>query len=306
MLILKKMLVLFLLMMVGFYAWRKDMLDDNACKKLSGFIVYIANPAIIISSGIDSSGMDMNLRGILWIMAVSWVVYAFLIVCGELVPRLLRIPKEKRGTWRLMTVFTNMGYMGFPLLRSVYGSTAVMYASLFLIPFNVLLYTYGIAVMRSDTGQRAPFRLKNIINSGTVACLIMLIVLLLPFSLPEVITDVVSNIAATVVPLSMMIIGTTLAKTNIRELFLNKQMLVFSLIKLFVIPLAGIAVTKLLIHDEILLGVILIVMATPIGSTTSMVAQEYNGDYMLTSRGVVLTTILSVVTIPVVFSLAAL
>ena len=138
MVILEKMMVLFGIMMLGFCAYKKGMSTEETSKRLSGLIVNIANPCIILSAVIDGDISAVSKSDVLLTMATAWIVYFVLIIIAELVVIVLKVPKNQRGVYRVMTVFSNIGYKGFPIIMSIYGSNALIYASLLLIPFNWL------------------------------------------------------------------------------------------------------------------------------------------------------------------------
>ena len=135
---------------------------------------------------------------------------------------------------------------------------------------------------------------------GVIACVLALIIYLVGVPVPHVLDSAVDMVSSLTAPLSMMIIGDSLAKIDLIKLFLNGRMLLFSAVKLVLLPLAGVSLVKLLGLDPKLLGVCLIMLSTPVGSMTAMLAQEYGGDYELASRGVTITTILAVATMPLV------
>ncbi len=305
MIILQKMLVLFLIMMIGYAACRREILTEAVCKKLSGIIVNIANPCIILSAVVDGDISAVKGSDVILTIAVSWAVYGVLLLAAELLPRILRVPAADLGMYKVMTVFSNMGYMGFPIILSVYGSTALLYASVFLIPFNFLIYTYGIIVMKRD-GKGSRLRLRSVLNNGVLACILMVILFFGGLRLPTVLTDTITGVAGMTVPVSMMIIGASLAGLKLSKLLLDVRLLLFAAIRLLLIPVAGMFLVCRFVTQPQLLGVTLVVLATPVGSLTAMLAQEYGGDYMLASRGVALTTLLSVLTIPVVFAVTGL
>lgn len=303
--ILEKMLVLFLIMAVGFIAAKKDMITPEASKKFSGIIVNIANPAIILSSVLESDLDSLDSSALVNTAIVAVIMYAALILLAEIIVRVMRVPAEQRGIYRLMTVFSNIGYMGYPVIQSIYGSTALIYASVFLIPFNILIYTYGIFVMRKK-GSGGGFKLRTLFNNGVIACLIMLVIIIFKLRIPTILSDTIIRIGDMVVPISMMIIGASLADFKPKELFSDVRLLIYSAIRLIVLPLAGALILKPLVADEMLMGVTMVMLATPVGSLTAMMASEYGGDTKLTSKGIALTTIASVITLPLVFKIAGI
>ena len=237
-------------------------------------------------------------------MATTFVVaigvFFFLILLGYLLVPLLRVPAEDKGVFRVMTIFSNIGFMGFPVISAVYGEEALLYASIFLFPYNILIYTYGICAMKKENDGSGKMQWKKICNAGVIAGILSLICYLADVQVPSFVQTAVSGLSGLTAPLSMIVIGQSMVHIQIRDLITDVRLLIFSIIKLIVIPVCGILLLRIWIRDSMLLGVCLIMLATPVGSMTAMLAQQYDGDYMLASKGVSLTTILSVLTIPLV------
>ena len=202
-----------------------------------------------------------------------------------------------------MTVFSNIGFMGFPVISALYGSGALLYAALFMIPYNVLIYTYGISAMsigKKIGEKKGSWNPGRIFNIGVVACVLTIIIYLTGIRLPEFVEKTVTNLSNLTAPLSMMVIGASLATFDLKKLFLDARLLVFSMIKLLMIPVIGMLIIKQFVSSEMICGVCMVMLATPVGSMTAMLAQQYDGDYEMASKGVALTTILSVATMPLV------
>ena len=305
MLLLKQMCVLFAIMLIGLYAYKKSIIDDASCKKLSGIVVKIANPALVLSSITGDTRIPKDQFFKTFLTAV--LVYAVLLVLAKIVPMLLRVKRDEQGVYKAMIVFSNIGFMGFPVVNAVYGPDALLYASLFMIPYNVLIYTYGISAMR-HTEEKKGMRelLRSIFNVGTVFCCIAIALYLFDVHIPEVPSQIIDTLGGLTAPLSMMVIGASFANMNMKELFTDGKLIIFSVIKLLLIPVAGLFVLHYAITDPKLYGVLLVMLATPVGSMTAMLAQEYDGNYSLASRGVAITTILSIVTMPLVSAVTAL
>lgn len=299
MVMLQQMLVLFLVMMTGFMCRKRGLLDDNANKKISGLVVNIANPALILSSGINP---ESRIEGVefakVFLLAVG--MYIALMLLAVPAAKLLRAGNDE-NVYKVMFVFSNMGFMGFPVISATYGKEALLYASLFLIPFNVLIYTYGIQLMTKDSKAKARgIEWKNMINIGLVCGILSVLLYLSRIPIPTVLEDTIAMLSNLTAPLSMLVIGDAMAQTNVAKLFFNKRLLLFSLLKLIVLPVLGTLLLKSAGMDELLLGVCMVILATPVGSMTAMLAKQYDGDYELASGGVTLTTLLSVITLPLV------
>lgn len=297
---LQQMIVLFLVMLVGLLAYKKDYINDNASKKLSSIVVNIANPALILSSIL---GMDNTVTGkdLLITMVIAVSVFASLLVLSIFVPKIFRVERQSYGAYRVMTVFSNIGFMGFPIISAVYGNSALLYGTLFLIPYNVLIYTYGVYTMKvRKDGEKEPFRLGQILNTGVIACMVAIVLFALDVKLPAFLGSVISMLSNLTAPLSMMVIGASMAVIDFRKLAGDYKLFLFAGFKLLVVPILGTLLVRQFVANEIICGVTMVMLATPVGSMTAMLAQEYDGDYELASKGVMLTTLLSVVTLPIV------
>jgi len=302
MILLKQMLVLFILMLVGVCCRKCGIFNDEANKRISSLVVNVANPALILSSSINQEAVIEGMEFVKTFL-LAWGMFGVVMVIAHFIPRILRADVSEYGTYKTMTIFSNIGFMGFPVISALYGSEALLYATMFLIPFNVLIYTYGISVMKKRTSADARttgFQLRKILNVGVISCAVALVIYLTKLPIPVVVENAVDSISNLTAPLSMMVIGDSLTKINLKKLFCNGRMLVFSGIKLLLIPIVGVSLIKLLDLNPLLTGVCMIMLATPVGSMNAMLAQEYGGDYELASQGVTITTLLAVVTMPVV------
>lgn len=307
MLLLEQMAVLFLLMGIGYLCSLKGIITDEVSKKLSAIVVNVANPALVLSGALGEEKIQG--RELLMTIIIIIAVYLALLLTAQILPALLRVETGSRGTYKAMTVFSNIGFMGFPVVAALYGNGAILYAALFTIPYNVLIYTYGISSMsagqKEQTAEKGresgrSFLLGRILNVGVLACIVTMIIYFFRIPVPEVAADTITHLSNLTAPLSMMVIGASLASINLKKLFTDVRLLLFSAIKLLLIPMAGMLVIRQFVSNEIICGVCLVMLATPVGSMTAMLAQQYDGDYEMASKGVALTTILSVATIPLV------
>lgn len=302
MLLLQQMTILFIYMLLGYIACRLGKLDAHTGKQISWLVLNIANPAMILSSAVNGDGEIRDSQLLLTVL-IAAVIYAALLLLAQVVPVIIGIPEKERCFYRLMTVFNNIGFMGFPVISAIYGSSALLYAAIFTLPYNLLFYTYGVRMVKGDTAEKEPLRLSNLLNTGILASILATALYLTQVPTPAFFKTTVQGLSNLTAPLSMMVIGMSLANIHIKELFLDLRMLLFAAVKLVIIPLIGTALIRCFVSNEILCGVCMIILATPAGSMTAMLAQQYQGSGETVSRGVALTTILSVITIPLVSAL---
>lgn len=299
MLLLQQMIVLFIYMLIGYIACKKGRLDIGAGQKLSWIVVNVANPSLIISSVINEEGGIMGDRLLLTVV-IAIMMYSILLLLAKIIPWIFRVPQRNHGIYKIMLVFNNIGFMGFPVIAAVYGKSALLYGAVFMIPYNVLIYTYGIQILEGTNGKREKFQIKKILNIGILACVIAAVLYIGRFPVPEFVKAVTEGLSNLTGPLSMIVIGISMTKISLGRLFTDVKLVIFSAVKLLVIPILGMIIIKQFVTDEILCGVCMVMLATPVGSMTAMLAQQYGGDQEMATKGVSLTTILSVITIPIV------
>ena len=299
MLLLQQMLIFFLIMLIGYICRKVKVFGETTGKTISSIVIHLGNPALIIASGMNPETLE-NKGKLLITLGVALIFFAIMFVIAELLPRVLGAAREDYGSYQVMTIFSNIGFMGYPLLDAMYGSEAVIHAAIFNLLYSVLIYTYGIRKMQIN-GKREKLNWKQFVNVGVVSCLIAVVLYISNLPVPLIFEDTATRIGAITGPLSMLVIGDSLAQIRLRDLFTDVRLMLFSVVKLLLMPALLVWGLGFFITDPMFRGVCLVMTATPVGSMTVMLAQEYGGDYRLTSKGVALTTVLSVATIPFLF-----
>ncbi len=298
--VLNQMVVLFIIMLLGYFAYKKNIINDEASKAFSSLIVNITNPAFIISGVLGDSQIG-DAKQVITVAVIATLMHLGLMIIGFIVTILMRIKKSENGLYNAMFVFSNIGFMGFPIISSIFGKEVLLYGAIFIIPFNVLVYTYGIYLLTKDKeGSKGSFSIKRIFNVGVIACIIAVLIYAFNIKLPSFVVSTVDMVGNVTTPLSMMVIGVSLAKINLKDLISDKNLYIFSIIKLLVIPIISAFIIKNFITDEIIYATTVLLLSTPVASMSVMLANEFDGNVELASKGVLVSTILSVITIPLV------
>ena len=301
--VLQQMLVLFIIMIVGYLCFKMSWLDNNSYGKLSKIVVNIMNPMLIINGVINKeTGNDYHK---IWInLALVIIYFALLIILSFLVVKILRIEHSSESLYRLMLIFSNVGFIGIPVISSVYGETSVIYIAFYILGYNLLLYTYGIHltdVSASAERKREKENFwKKILNPGVFACLIAIIIFAFQVRVPEPVETLVSYMGEPAVPLSMILIGASMAQQDLKKLFTDIKMYLFLAIRLLLIPIVAALVIKNFAIDAEIAGVFVLMLAMPIGSIVVLLAADHGADETCCIKGSVLSTLFSVITIPVV------
>lgn len=298
MLLLQQMLVLFIYMMFGFFLARKEILDERAGKTFSWMVVNVANPALIILPTINKE-TTLSPEQIWEALKLAVIMYVALIVIAKVITMFMRTSTEK-NLYQMMVIFNNIAFMGFPIVAAAYGPDALLYSALFTLPFCLLIYTYGIVLITANGEKQEKLKIKSIFNIGVIAVIFALAMLFIKPNMPEFVITATKGVSNLTGPLSMMVIGISLAGMKLKDVFCDKTLWLFSFVKLLVIPIIGTLIVIRLLDNDLLCHVCMVMLGTPVASMVVMLAQTYDADSELMSRGVALTTILSVITIPIV------
>lgn len=300
MILLQQMMVLFLYMLIGYVACKKGKFDDIFSKKISWLVVEVANNAMIISAAINSDG-SIKGKDFITTLILAICVYAVLMGVAAFLPLVCKLSVQEKGIYQIAIVFNNIGFMGYPIISAVYGTSALLYAVLFSITFNVLIYTYGIRrVQSSKQDSEAGDAKGSFFNVGVLCGFLALFLYIAQIPMPQFVKTTASGLSNLTSPLSMMVIGISLCKIPLRKLFSDIKLLIYSLVKLLVIPIIGMFIINRIVDNEMLCHVCMIILATPAASMVVMLAEQYDGNEELAARIVALSTLLSVMTIPIV------
>ncbi len=301
------MIVLFLIMIFGAWAYKINTIDDNASKKISALILNFTNPAMILSSVlIEERAGSLSTIGFIALIAIS--CYVFGILLGRIMPKLLKVPKEEHIFYNAMTVFSNYGYMGIPIVAAIYGSEYILYCSVFVFFNNIMVYTYGVylfAKAANVNNQKIDFK-SMLLNPGVIASFVSLLIYVTNMKFPPFFGKTASMMGDMTGPLSMIVIGVSLAKTKISKVFASARLWIFSAIRLVFVPVVLSFLYRIFIKDVHVFSILIVMLSMPVGSITIIFANKYGIESSLVSGGLLLTTILSVLTVPFVIFLTGI
>lgn len=293
-----QVLTLFLLIAVGVFCAKTRLLDQAAAKAMANLVLYIATPCVIIKSCIREFDPAM-LWGFLTVVAVAAVNHALLILVAR-----WAFPKgeeARRRVLRCATVFSNAGYMAIPLQQAILGDDGVFYCAAYVIVFNVFLWTYGLMEM---SGQRKLSVKQILLNPGVIGVAVGLVLFLLPIPVPALVTDAIGHLANLNTPLPMVIIGYYLAQTNLVEALRDKAGWLCMVLRLVALPLLALGGLLLCGVRGDLLTACMICISTPVATACTMFSTRYDRATGLSVNLVSVSTLLSVVTIPLMVALS--
>ena len=287
---------LFLIMVVGYIMYKRNVIDDAATVRYTKLIMNISLPSQIITAFISNQGIVSN-REVITVFGITFVAYAVYAVIGMAFLAITRVPKKQRGTYMFMTMFGNVGFMGFPVISAIFGDEALIYAVIFMVVFNVLVYSIGILLINTNEENKG-FNLKKLVNMPFIAAVLSIILYFANIKLPDMVMTSFNFMGNITTPVAMLILGATVATMPIKELFDEWRIYLFIIVKLAIMPLIAIALIQFVNVSELIRGTVIVLSATPVATNATMLAIEYGGDTKLTSKGIFFTTILCMITIP--------
>lgn len=303
--VIQQMLVLLVMMLLGYIVFRIGWLDGNACSRMSKIVVNILNPCLMVYGVL---GKDAHLDGSMLRQTLLLVIvyYGALVLLSGPVASLLHVKKEHYNLYRLMLIFSNVGFMGIPVISSIYGKESMLLIAFYNLGYNLLLYTYGIYLAgkkvpaAKDRTSENGMSWKKLLNPGVASCVAAIVIFASGAALPESVCTFFDYVGNAAVPLSMILIGASVAQGGKKEFFTDKKMYVFMAIKMLAIPVAAALFLRLLPWHSMVEGVFILMLAMPVGSIVVMLASESGNDTIECTKGSILTTLVSVLTIPIV------
>lgn len=298
--VIGEMIALFLILAIGYIANKASLLNRDGAKLLSKLIVNVTLPALILASVMEiedkMTGPDLAI-----LLAIAFLSYAILGVVAWVTPKLIKAPQGTAGTYSFMAIFGNVAFIGFPIISAVYGQEAIFYAALFNIPFNLLIFSVGVAML--SPGGKLKIGRQVLLNPSLLAAILALILYLLPWSYPAPLVETASLLGSITVPGAMLVVGASLGAIPIKEVFNDFRVYIVAFIKLVICPLIILVCFSPFVDNYLILGAAVITTAMPVATNAAMLSMEYGGDETLASKGIFISTVLSIFTMPLIIML---
>lgn len=295
-LLLKQNVVMLFYLIVGYTFFKKKLIGLQGSSDMGKLLLFFIMPTAIIKSYLTDFSVD-KLKGLLVSIIISLIaLFLSIIISGAFF-------KKQEAVERFGVAFSNAGFIGIPMVQMTLGEEAVFFVASFVAGINILQWTYGACVM---TGDRSAVSFKKISrNPIIISFLIGLALFFLPISLPDTLLNMAAVIASMNGPIAMIILGIYLAQIQIKDLFTGKTVYKASIIRLILIPIVTI-IFMIFFNNEYktIKLAILIAAAAPIGSNVAIFAQLYHQDYTRAVEEVCMSTLLCIVSLPVIIGIA--
>ncbi|HBA98275.1 MAG TPA: hypothetical protein DCZ23_09215 [Lachnospiraceae bacterium] len=295
-LLLKQNLIMAVYLLIGYFLFKKKLVGREGSADIGRMLLYIVMPVAVLKSYITDFSVE-KLEG----LAISFVIAALALLLSIILSRIAF--NKEQGVERFGTAFSNAGFIGIPLVQMTLGAEAVFYVSSFVALLNILQWTYGILAM---AGDRSAISFKKIrTNPIVLSFLAGLLLFFLPTGLPEAVNSIVVTIASMNGPLAMIVLGVYLAQIPLQSIFTDKIAYKCSLFRLIIIPLLTIVLMMAFPAKYLTIKLtVLIAAAAPAGSNVAVFAQLYGKDYTAAVKEVCLSTVLCILTMPLIIGIA--
>jgi len=294
--VIMQLISLFLMMFVGYVVARCGIMTPEFRARLSTFTLSCVAPFAILSSVLES---DTPPATMISAVGVAFLFYVLMCVFAALITRLVRTKKEHLGWDQLMIIFTNVGFMGIPVIQSVYGPGGVARLSMFILMFNLFFFSYGILLIAS--GEKINFR--AMLNPCIVGALCGLICGATGFHFPRAIENTMASIGAMNTPLAMMIIGGSVAHSDVRTSLKNPRLYRVCFLRMAVMPLLILLAMRFLPIEPMLIGISVLLASMPVAGNCAMIANIYAPSDMTASHATIISTLASGLTLPLICTL---
>lgn len=310
--LVNQLIQLFLIICIGYLVFKIGILNEQVNKHINSLVINITMPFMIVSSVLSMTNRpDSSTIASLFAVSMGFFivmpVLAFIIV--KIMLKTMHIVKARQGLYMFMMIFSNVGFMGMPILQAACGEdgpTAVFYAAVLNIFFNLAVFTYGVIMIGYGDTVKTTLKMKDLLSPGILCSVIAIIIYALNIHFPSTIENVIDTVGDLTSPLAMILVGSTLASIRLKDVFNEWRIYVFCIIKQFILPILLYPIFRLCISDDLLFNVMFIESLMPIANIALMLATEHELDYKFVSKTIFISTLMSLVSIPLVMYLMML
>lgn len=295
-----QMIQLMALMVLGFIFCKAGIMEYDFNKKMTGLLNNCALPATILAAVLDQPA-DRDMSKFMLVTIISLGFYVLMPLVSFLIVKVLRfIPKNEQGQYMFILTYSNVGFMGIPVVQSLFGNEGVLYAAVLNIAFNVSSFTLGvIQINYGEKDAAGMINLKKLLSPCVIASVAALLIYLSGISMPNDVVSVCRTAGGIATPGAMMLIGATLGTMNAKEVFGDLKIYPFSLFRQILVPVVIMWIVRLIVTDTMMINVLTVLMLMPAANLAVILSYQYDKDEKMASRVVFITTLMSMITIPV-------
>ena len=300
-LVLQKILSMFLIIFVGFFAYKLKWFSKESEKHLTTLMVNVSAPCLVFAS---MAGQDRNPLMMGKAVQTIWFMVAVLVLFSVLaifIVKALKAPKEDRCIYRMLIPFSNCGFMGYPLAEAAFGEEGLFLMIIANLSFCIVLFSLGSFLMIYDQNVNFSLKelLKKIISIPLISCVLGLVIFFTNIRFPVMLSDTMSMLGSMTAPLSMLIVGIQLCQSSVSRIIHNHRLAIVTAIRLVAVPAATFLFLRWVPVDPMVFCTVTFALCMPAAAFTAVLAVMYDRNTVLTAEGIFLSNLFALLTIPV-------
>lgn len=294
-------LILFILMFIGYILGKRGTIAHSSINDLTNLLIDVSIPATIIVSMIRPYSPEL-MKDTVRVLVIILIYHLGIAAASYLLTKILKVDDKKRGAWIFAMVFSNNGFIGYPLMYAIYGQEGLFIMAMGNIVQNVLIFSLGVKMITMNYELDEKIRLKNILlTRQNLAIVIGMTLFISQIPVPGVIVSLLTYLGNLTAPLSMIVVGLSLSRYNVKNMFTDSEAYRMTIFRMIIIPmiiLIGFKLGGVSANKDLPFAILFYTAALPSPALTSIMAERYNTSAEFSSRCVFITTIASVVTVP--------
>lgn len=301
-LVFTNVLILFILMFIGYTLGKKQVIKHSSINDLTNLLIDVSIPATIIASMIRPYSEDL-MKDAFRVLLIMTVYHLSVVLIAYLITKIIKVDKKDAGGWIFGVVFSNNGFIGFPLMYAIYGKEGLFIMAMGNIIQNILIFSLGVKLITMNYETTEKIRIKNIIfTRQNAAILIGMILFIGEVSVSAPIVSLLTYLSNLTVPLSMIVVGLSLSRYKVKDMFTDKEAYRLTVFRMLIVPLFILLIFKLTnisANNDIPYAIMFYTAVLPSPALLAIMAERYNTSTTFSSRCVFLTTLVSVITVPI-------
>ena len=286
--------MMFLMILIGAGLRKIQIVTTEGRRSMTNLVVNLVLPCNILYafSNADASAF----RSMLVVVVMAFLIQLVWYLLSKVLWRDMQ--ENRRGVMRYAFQFSNCGYLGNPVIEGLYGAQGLVYASVFLLPVRLFMWSVGLECFQEEAGSFRKTIRRALTHPCVLATILGVVWMFFPIKLPDFLYNTISGFNQCLTPLTMLVIGFIMAETDLRKMFC-KDLFVITALRLLIQPMLVLAVCRLLNLETLVAEVVTVLVSMPVANTTALLASQHDCDYTFASNVVVFTTLVSMITIPI-------
>ncbi len=296
---LTSLAMIFIMIIPGLFLGRKNIINEEQSLGLTAIVTNLTWPCLVIDAMQIPFSFEI-LKSCGYIAVIMLVIFVIAFLISLLLVKVTNMDKKHSYLFIFMVIVANTGFMGIPVINALYGGEATFYASVVELVSNIFVFTLGIMLIQMSAGKKLRMNPKEMLTPGIFGVVIGFLLFLFDITLPGFLGKSIEIIGSATTPITMVAIGMQIGRMKVKDVFSGSSIYILSFVKLLVIPILAYVIFYLILNDSSLLANVLILdFAMPAGMCAAIFAQQYGADYKFASKGVLVSTLFSIATIPI-------